>query len=164
MKALKEFDYDLWITRENMTIHYWVRVKATGEVCEVTHEVMKLLRNEEKRMRREIEKIVRRGGPDLSYDAFLLEDKSTAYLPDPVDMEEEVLNSLHIEEFRKTLTPVQCSVFDACLIEKKSVGEHARCCGRSVKTVYNTIDAIRKKYKKYFSCHGKLCKKVSVVG
>ena len=48
-KTPKEFDYDLWTTEEGK---YMVRVKATGEVTEVSREVMKALRAEEKRMRR----------------------------------------------------------------------------------------------------------------
>ena len=55
MKALKEFDYNLWTTEENGVKKYFVGVKATGEVTEVDAEVMKVLRNEEKKMRRHIE-------------------------------------------------------------------------------------------------------------
>ena len=47
MKALKEFDYNLWTTEENGVKKYFVGVKATGEVTEVDAEVMKVLRNEE---------------------------------------------------------------------------------------------------------------------
>ena len=35
MKALKEFDYNLWTTEENGVKKYFVGVKATGEVTEV---------------------------------------------------------------------------------------------------------------------------------
>ena len=55
MQTLKEFDYNLWTTEENGIKKYWVGVKATGEVVEVDLEVMRLLRNEEKKLRREIE-------------------------------------------------------------------------------------------------------------
>ena len=58
MKALKEFDYNLWTTEENGVKKYFVGVKATGEVTEVDAEVMKVLRNEEKKMRRHIEEEV----------------------------------------------------------------------------------------------------------
>lgn len=43
MKALKEFDYNLWTTEENGVKKYFVGVKATGEVTEVDAEVMKVL-------------------------------------------------------------------------------------------------------------------------
>ena len=44
MKALKDFDYNLWTTGENGVKKYFVGIKATGEVTEVDAEVMKLLR------------------------------------------------------------------------------------------------------------------------
>lgn len=44
-----EFDYDLWISEDGKCM---VRVKATGETTEVDREVMKALRNEEKKLRR----------------------------------------------------------------------------------------------------------------
>ena len=44
-----EFDYDLWTTEDGKCM---VRVKRTGEVSEVDREVMKVLRAEEKKLRR----------------------------------------------------------------------------------------------------------------
>ena len=44
-----EFDYDLWISEDGKCM---VRVKATGETTEVDREVMKALRNEEKKLLR----------------------------------------------------------------------------------------------------------------
>ena len=41
MYKSKEFDYDLWTTQEGGTKHYWARVKATGEVAEISIEVMR---------------------------------------------------------------------------------------------------------------------------
>ncbi len=49
MRTPKEFDYDLWTTKENRCM---VRVKATGVECEVSLEIFRLLRAEEKRVRR----------------------------------------------------------------------------------------------------------------
>lgn len=48
-KTPVEFDYDLWTTEDGKCM---VRVKATGETTEVDREVMKALRNEEKKLRR----------------------------------------------------------------------------------------------------------------
>lgn len=48
-KTPVEFDYDLWTTEDGKCM---VRVKATGETTEVDREVMKMLRNEEKKLRR----------------------------------------------------------------------------------------------------------------
>ena len=44
-----EFDYDLWTTEDGKCM---VRVKSTGEVTEVDRKVMRILRAEEKRLRR----------------------------------------------------------------------------------------------------------------
>ena len=44
-----EFDYDLWTTEDGKCM---VRVKRTGEVSEVDRKVMRILRAEEKRIRR----------------------------------------------------------------------------------------------------------------
>ena len=48
-KTPVEFDYDLWTTEDGKCM---VRVKATGETTEGDREVMKMLRNEEKKLRR----------------------------------------------------------------------------------------------------------------
>ena len=48
-KTPVEFDYDLWTTEDGKCM---VRVKITGEVTEVDREVMKILRAEEKMLRR----------------------------------------------------------------------------------------------------------------
>ena len=44
-----EFDYDLWTTEDGKCM---VRVKRTGEVSEVDRKIMRILRAEEKRIRR----------------------------------------------------------------------------------------------------------------
>ena len=51
-----EFDYDLWTTEDGKCM---VRVKITGEVTEVDRKVMRILRAEEKRIRRSYEMCIR---------------------------------------------------------------------------------------------------------
>ena len=48
-KTPVEFDYDLWTTEDGKCM---VRVKLTGEVTEVDRDVMRILRSEEKKLRR----------------------------------------------------------------------------------------------------------------
>ena len=36
---VKEFDYDLRTTVESGTKRYWAKVRATGELTEISHEV-----------------------------------------------------------------------------------------------------------------------------
>lgn len=70
MKSLKEFDYDLWTTNENSITKYWVRVKSTGEVTEVDIKTMRVLRNSEKAMRRQIADEQENSGTILSLVVF----------------------------------------------------------------------------------------------
>ena len=81
MKALKDFDYNQWTTEENGIKKYFVGIKATGEVTEVDAEVMKLLRNEEKKMRRHIEEEIELGTP-LSLDCAVGDESNSAWLTD----------------------------------------------------------------------------------
>ncbi len=50
MKKLNDFEYDLWTTEDGRRM---VRVRATREECQVDQETFRLLRAEEKRLRRE---------------------------------------------------------------------------------------------------------------
>ena len=54
MRTPREFDYFLW-TEKGDTTRYYVKLKSTGETTEVSREVMRCLRNEEKKIRRAIE-------------------------------------------------------------------------------------------------------------
>ena len=149
MKTLKEFDYDLWATEEGSAKRYWVRVKLTGEVSEVSQEVMTLLWNEEKRMRREYLQANTQGGTPLSYDAVPI-DESSIWLMDPTNTEDNILFNLYLKEFRLLLTPVQLSVLDDCLLAGVSIREYAKLNDRNHKSIQETVEAIRNKYKKYF--------------
>ena len=149
MKTLKEFDYDLWATEDGSTKRYWVRVKLTGEVSEVSQEVMTLLWNEEKRMRRGYLQANIQGGTPLSYDAVPI-DESSIWLMDPTNTEDNILFNLYLKEFRSLLTPVQLCVLDDCLLAGVSIREYAKLNDRNHKSIQETVEAIRNKYKKYF--------------
>ena len=87
-----EFDYDLWTTEDGKCM---VRVKRTGEVSEVDRKVMRILRAEEKRIRRsygsdstsEDEDSAEKSSDSvLSLDAMPEDDvKSAAWLADSRD-------------------------------------------------------------------------------
>lgn len=151
MKTLKEFDYDLWATEDGAVKRYWIRVKATGEVSEVSKEVMTLLWNEEKRMRREIKASINRGVSDLSYDALPVDDVDPIWLQDPTSMEENILNEFQLEELRSSLTPAQLSVFEECIVGGKSHTAYAKEFGVSIPLVTKRLDFIRKKAKFTFT-------------
>lgn len=158
MKTPKEFDYDLWKTEDGK---YMVRVKRTGEECEVDQDTMRLLRAEEKALRRSFQ------GPEdtsdsekgkeritiLSLDYFAsLPSKETtpAWLEDSTSMEEDTAVRLLTDEFLKLLTPRQLDVFKKCMQEGLSLREYSRQNGLTVNAVYEAQTFIRKKFKKYF--------------
>lgn len=93
-KTPVEFDYDLWTTEDGKCM---VRVKITGEVTEVDREVMKILRVEEKRVRRSYgtDDVYADEPSDstptlLSLDAIPSEEReASAWLMDPSDFTKE---------------------------------------------------------------------------
>jgi len=150
MKTPKEFDYDLWTTKDSFgRTHYWVRLKHTVNVSEVSYEVMKFLRKEEKQLRRSIaDQPV--SGSVLSLD-IPHDDEKSSWLEDHGEQMRNMQTAAEIAEFRASLTPKQRSVFDECIVIGKSVAEYGKEHGVSIDSVYSTRMWIRKKAKKYFS-------------
>lgn len=152
------FDYDLWTTEDGKCM---VRVKRTGEVTEVDHEVMKILRVEEKRLRRSYgsdstsedeDSAEETSNPVLSLDAMPEDDvKSAAWLADPCDLAEEVTMQLMVGTFYAGLTTKQRGVFEHCMIAGESLSSYARELGVDYTTIQETRNALRKKFKKFFS-------------
>lgn len=155
MKTAKEFDYDLWTTEEAGGKRYWTRVKATGEVSEVSHGVMKFLRCEEKRMRREVEAAQGRGGPDLRLDTLTDGEAGESWLRTSICFEDGVIARQDIKEFRRLLTPVQRSVFDECFVAGKSRTEYAAAHGLAVSSVSRSAGLIKNKANIFWG----ICKK-----
>ena len=143
-----EFDYDLWTTNEGGTKRYWARVKATGEVTEISHEVMCFLRSEEKKMFRENAAIKKHGSP-LSLDLSLEEEKEYWFDDHGIGMSEMEI-ALVEEDFRKLLTPIQRAVFDECIIGSTPLKDFANDKGIAKQSVSDVIDGIQKKAKKFF--------------
>ena len=121
-KTPVEFDYDLWTTEDGKCM---VRVKATGETTEVDREVMKMLRNEEKRLRRSYDTGLASDSEDgdetqpstaLSLDA-VPEDEVNAptWLADPHDFTNEVVTKMQEAEFMEQLTAREREVFLFCI-------------------------------------------------
>lgn len=153
MKTPKEFDYDLW-TEEGRNM---VRVKRTGEVCEVDADTMRMLRAEEKRLRRSMQGAPAVGSGEretvLSLD-YVSADESgemtPVWLEDPLNLEDSVFAKIFEREFISTLTPTQYELYVKCLCEGLSLSAYARKCDRSFSSIKDTRDAIRKKFKKFF--------------
>lgn len=150
MYHLKAFDYDLWTTEEYSKKKYWVRVKETKEVSEITHEVMKYLRCEEKRIRREIDVTDIRNSVDLSYDTTPTDNQDSIWLQDSTNIEDDCITKQLINEFRNLLTPTQLIIFNECLYGGKSQTEFATEHGVKKQSVGDSIKLIRKKAKNFF--------------
>ena len=157
MKTPIEFDYDLWTTEEGKCM---VRVKLTGEVCEVSRETMRVLRNEEKKLRRSKTGVPIIGCEEEDETATLLsldfvsvqdaEEMSPAWLEDHNDMETSVMMQMLEEELRHSLTRVQLDIYLNCLLGGISYKDYADEKGVSYQSVQQAIILIRKKAQKIF--------------
>ncbi len=158
MYSPSDFDYDLWTTKDKGVTRYWVRVRATGEVTEVSHEVMKFLRYEERKLRQQ-QKAIMVHGPMLSLDAMVLEDEDGNWICDPYDgvQEQEVL--MDTIAFRQMLTPYQEAILDECILGDLCVSKFAKLRGVSRQAVIFAIEGIQKKAKKFFEHTYYLAKK-----
>ena len=128
-----EFDYDLWISEDGKCM---VRVKDTGETTEVDREVMKALRNEEKKLRRSYDTGGASDSEDseetqpstvLSLDAVPEDDvKASAWLESPEKMEEDIITGLLEQEFIRSLTKPQLDVYMNCMRGNMSMLSYAQ--------------------------------------
>ncbi len=153
MKKLIDFEYDLWTTEDGRCM---VRVRLTKEECEVDRETFRLLRAEEKRLRRERTPQKGNGISDgtskhpLSLDIVDRDAEGRNWNTDPRDLIEESILAQMIEQFRLQLTPRQLDVFEKCLLGGMSLRAYAREHGYAFSTVKGIQDEIRKKFKKIF--------------
>lgn len=152
-KPPKEFDYDLWTTDSGA---YMVRVKSTGEICEVDSETMRFLRSEEKRLRRFLNtysQVQAMSGAVVSLDCFKQEigdNHLSACLESQDDLEKIALANIIVERFQTVLTPNQLDVYKSCILGGKSYVEYAGERGFTYQYIQKCVAAIRKKAKKFF--------------
>jgi len=152
-----EFDYDLWTTEDGKCM---VRVKRTGEVSEVDREVMKVLRAEEKKLRRSYGTDSTSEDDDceekssdtvLSLDALPDDDvKSAAWLADPHDFTTDITTTMLEQELIASLTDAQLDLYKKCIVGGKALREYAREEGINFKCAWKRRDLIQKKAKKIF--------------
>lgn len=149
MKKLIDFEYDLWTTEDGRCM---VRVRATREECEVDRETFRLLRAEEKRLRREQtpKKTDEAAKRPLSLDIIDLNEEGTSWQADPRNLLEESILKQIIEQFHLQLTKRQMDVFEKCLLGGMSLRAYARERGCAFSTVRGIQEEIRKKFKKIF--------------
>lgn len=148
-----EFDYDLWTTEDEKCM---VRIKRTGEVSEVDRDVFRLLRLEEKRIRREMQGVPVSGSRNTRATLLSLdcvhdsEDLESGWLEDPNRVEDGVVFQTMEREFEKGLSTVQHEVYTLCVKGDLNYREYARMRSISSASVSCTLKQIRKKAKKFF--------------
>ena len=150
-----EFDYDLWTTEDGKCM---VRVKRTGEQCEVSRDAFRVLRAEEKKIRRSMTGVPVPGSEDeettlLSLDYVSYEggeDMSPAWLADPHDFTQDVAVKLLEDDFIHTLTSREKDVYVFCIKMGRDQTEYAKKTGLSISRVCRIVAAIRKKAKNFF--------------
>ena len=157
MKTPIEFEYDLWIAENGKCM---VRVKSSGEVCEVDRETMRMLRNEEKKLRRSMTGVPTPGKDKTGETTTLLsldfvsvegaEDMGSAWLEDHTSLENDTITRMLEADFRCSLTASQLAIYESCLLGGMSYKEYAASRGVSYQSVQQTVILIRKKAAKIF--------------
>lgn len=152
MKTIKDFDYDLYKDGDRC----FIRVKRTQEVCEVSDEVFKLLRNEHMQQYRNNKGIPVYELKDSKYhlverkQALSLDNNDIESCWGQIDgMEDEALINVAMKEFYNTLTEKQKDVLKNCMLSEMSIREFSRRKGVHKSTVDEIVRTIRLKYKKY---------------
>lgn len=157
MKTPTEFDYDLWTAKDGKRM---VRVKCTGEVCEVDEATFRFLRKEEKALRRSMQGIPVPGSKNgetftvLSLDYISSEEASEetdhAWSRTSDNTEETVMVYLADLELRSMLTEAQLGVYEECLLGGLSYKDYATLHGVSYQRVQNAVNQIRIKASNFF--------------
>ncbi len=148
MRTPKNFEYDLWTTNENGIVRNWVRVKFTGEISEVSIEVMRLLRREEKALKRQMEKA---GSEDettkvaLSLELLIEDEMRDTWSSDTTDMVEEIITNELEREFIKTLTDFEKVTYFACIRNGMKVKDFSQKHNVSKQYISKVIKKIREK-------------------
>ena len=151
MLNLKDFDYILWKDSEGRC---FVKVKYTDEVTEVSEQVFKNLRNEEKRIYRELElrdKLYSEEEEERTKASVMFpssyfseieleENESESFvLEDMCNFEDEVICKDLEEKFLMLLTKTQKEVFIDVLLGGETQRDFAERKGLNKRAVNNRI-------------------------
>ncbi|WP_409968011.1 hypothetical protein RFF05_15935 [Bengtsoniella intestinalis] len=162
MTTPKDFDYDLWKTKDGK---FYARIKRTGDVCEVDAETFRTLHNEAMTLYRDQQGIpvytVRDGKSVLAGRVPLLhlgydtdgDDVDEVWAVEPTQTEDEYVTAQMEQAFRTMLTPKQLDIYQTCMLGGISATEYARVRGVSKAFVSKYIAEIRDRAKKFFK-HG----------
>ncbi|MBE6784623.1 MAG: hypothetical protein E7538_00115 [Ruminococcaceae bacterium] len=162
MLNLKDFDYILWKDSEGRC---FVKVKFTDEVTEVSEQVFKDLRNEEKRIYRELElkdKLYSENEEERAKASVMFpssyfceietdENEGESFvLMDICKFEDEVIAKDLEERFANLLTDNQKEIFFCVMLGGEKIIDYAERKGIKQPSVIGTIKKIRKKIKKFY--------------
>ena len=153
MKTPKNFDYDLWTTKENRCM---VRIKATGEECEVSREILRFLQAEDKRLRRSTKGAAipqSKGKKEVRMTVLSLDFVSAeggerldpGWLEASQRTEDDIQAKILEEDFVASLTAAQYDVYLKCLCGGMSLRAYAREKELAFSTVKGIQDSIRRK-------------------
>ena len=156
---VKEFAYDLWTTEDGKC---WARVRSTGEVTEISLDVMRFLRNEELQIWRHYQpleddaNLLKRQSYEISHPLSLdcpvkILDKphEPSWAVSSDDIEKEYLEEEALRNLIRCLTPRQADLFYCCVILGWTQSEYALKNGISKQSVSESFSQIVKKIKKF---------------
>ena len=149
----RSFDYQIWKSEDGA---YFVRIRRTGQITRISDEVCRYLRREEKReIRTDATRLGRSRGRLLSLDTPVSGREHSVslsdVLPDPDNVIEEAEIRMDVERFEASLPPGQRKAFHAIYLDGCIPARYAASRGIRRQTVYEIMDTIDKKAKKYFS-------------
>lgn len=159
MTTPKEFDYDLWKTTDGK---FFIRIKRTGDTCEVDAETFHTLHNEAMAMYREQQGIpiytVRNGKstvvgrmPPLHLGYASAEGGTDdAWAEDPSQLEDIYMTTQLEQKLRDCLTPKQLEIYEQCLLGDISYTQFAIENSIHESAVRKSVSLIRKKAKIIF--------------
>ncbi len=148
-------DYAFFIKEENETVTYWIKVKETGDIVQCTSEQWKELYDMERHDLWQKAKDAEAGF--LSYDALAEaeaaneEGYNDCAQGDQGSFQDQMQSVLEMNEFGRTLPPIQRELFEFSVSERDSLRGYADMKGISHAAVNKTAGKIRKKYNEFFS-------------
>ncbi len=159
----KEFEYDLWTTEDG---HYYARVKSTGEVSEISREIFRFLRCQEKEVYRRQE--LRKANDENKTTDESVKRKATVENPlslDPMDENVDesawgyteldftdiVCLSMLLTEFEQTLSEKQLEVYTCIFKNHETRTAFAARKGVSDRSVRYVLEKIQEKAKLFFN-------------
>ncbi len=142
-----EYEYAYWYKSINGETTYWIKVKTTGEIaqCNSREQWMEINKAERDycRIEKNWDRLV-----VFSYDALSGGTLDHCF-GDNSTIEKEIVFSIVVEDFRKTLTPVQLDLFDECICSGESLRSYTARMGKSPGTTHKTLVTILEKLKNF---------------